>query len=321
MLNKLKKLLIFLFSQAALCVLYAQENGPSQIQFIKTENAPLIESIEVKDKDILYQQYSMDLQQFYMDLAANRKTATMFYSYKPKKEDTIFTIAARFNIPAETIACINGLAAVDYVIAGKTLLIPAAPGLFVLDAGRVRIEKPANSLEALIQKKYMEKLDDRSFFCYNINERYFIHLPDEKLDATARSFFLDVKMKTPLDQYWLSSDYGYRPSPFNGEKQFHRGIDMAAPEGTKVYACKGGKVISVVKMDPTFGNYIVIKHPSGLSSIYAHLSKIEVKNGENVTTGQEIGLVGKTGRVTGPHLHFEIRQNGQSTNPNAYIRH
>ena len=96
---------------------------------------------------------------------------------------------------------------------------------------------------------------------------------------------------------------------------------MAAPEGTKVYACKGGKVISVVKMDPTFGNYIVIKHPSGLSSIYAHLSKIEVKNGENVTTGQEIGLVGKTGRVTGPHLHFEIRQNGQSTNPNAYIRH
>ena len=127
-------------------------------------------------------------------------------------------------------------------------------------------------------------------------------------------------MKPPLDFYWLSSDFGVRKSPFGGEQQFHKGIDMAAPEGTKVYACKAGSVISTVYMDKTFGNYIVIKHPNGLTSIYAHLSKIQVENGEKVTTGQQIGLVGKTGKVTGPHLHFEIRQGGKAEDPRLKLR-
>ena len=81
-----------------------------------------------------------------------------------------------------------------------------------------------------------------------------------------------------------------------------------------------GKVISVVKMNAVYGNYIVIRHSNGMSSIYAHLSEIKVTNGEDVKAGHEIGLVGQTGQVTGPHLHFEIRLNGQPTDPNNYIK-
>jgi len=320
MLKRIKRALTFIFILLAAGFFFPQGKSEVEIQYIKSEYLPLIENLD--PKDLLFSQYSLDLMQFYKDFAKGNPFTNNFYAYKPKKNESLFWIAARCNIPVDTIASLNNIANADYVLEGKTLLLPTASGLFIADTGKIRIEKPLNSLEALIQKNCIDKLDYNEFFCYNINERYYLHLPGEKLDPTTRAFFLDVKMRTPLDHYWLSSDYGYRPSPFNGEKQFHRGIDMAAPEGTPVFACKEGRVISIVRMDPTFGNYIVIKHPSGLSSIYAHLSKIKVsKNGEKVATGQEIGLVGKTGRVTGPHLHFEIRQNGQATNPNAYIRH
>lgn len=297
---------------------FAQNSPDLHIPHITNETAPEIPSLDAKD--FLYQQYSEDLQIYYKGLAQMKPQMPVFYSYRPTEDDTIFSIAARCNIPYETIASLNQLATSDYKLAGKTIILPAAPGIFVPDAGRIKYEKPQNSFEALLQKNYNEKLDDSQFFCYNINERYFIHFPQDRLDQTARAFFLDVKMKPPLDFYWLSSDFGVRKSPFGGEQQFHKGIDMAAPEGTKVYACKAGSVISTVYMDKTFGNYIVIKHPNGLTSIYAHLSKIQVENGEKVATGQQIGLVGKTGKVTGPHLHFEIRQNGQPTNPNMYIK-
>lgn len=304
---------------------FSQEKTPPALEDIraipeiKTDWCPEIPKLN--HKDILYKQYSEDLQQYYMDHAQQKDTFINFYSYVPSKDDTLFTVAARLNIPYDTIVSINGITSADTKIQGVKLILPTAAGLFILDTGKNKQEKPVNSLEALVQKKFADKLNEKEYFCYNINGRYFIHLPEERLDQTTRAFFLDVKMKTPLDQYWLSSDYGYRPSPFGGEKQFHRGIDMAAPEGTRVYACKSGTVASVIKLDKTFGNYIVIKHVNGLSSIYAHLSKIEVTPGEIVSTGAEIGLVGQTGKVTGPHLHFEIRQNGQPTDPNAYIKH
>lgn len=313
--------LALFFSLLVSGIAFSQESeeflsADSQIQVvpvIKLSASPEIPKLEARD--FLYKQYSEDLKQFYLDLAHNKPLTITFYSYQPQKQDTIFTIAARCNIPYDTIASVNQLTAADTDLTSKKLLLPAASGVFVLTS-----DKPQTSLEALLQKNYNDKLNENAYLCYNIDGRSFKHLPQERLDQTTRAFFLDVKMKTPLDRYWLSSDYGYRPSPFGGQKQFHRGIDMAAPEGTQVYACKAGTVSSVVKMDRVFGNYIVIKHVNGLSSIYAHLSKIQVKTGEMVTTGQEIGQVGTTGQVTGPHLHFEIRQNGQPTDPGAYLK-
>ena len=74
-------------------------------------------------------------------------------------------------------------------------------------------------------------------------------------------------------------------------------------------------------MDSVFGNYVVISHESGLSSVYAHLSRIDVKKGEIVRVGEQIGLSGKTGAVTGPHLHFEVRLNGVAADPADFIRY
>lgn len=317
--NKYLYLINLLFLLTFRSFIFANES-PSQLPILQINTESLPEIPDLYYKDFLYKQYSEDLQQYYIDFAAQNPTYVAFYSYTVKEDDTLFTLAARCNIPYDTIATINSIETADTKLTGKKIILPTCSGLFIPANNERTIEKTKTTIEALLQKKFINKLNDSAYFCYNINGRFYTHITEDKFDQTIRAFFLDVKMKPPLDKYWLSSDYGYRKNPFGGEQQFHKGIDMAAPEGTPVYACKAGKVISATKLDATFGNYIVIKHSNGLSSIYAHLSKMIVKMGEAVSTGQKIGEVGKTGKVTGAHLHFEIRQNGQATNPNAYIK-
>ena len=98
----------------------------------------------------------------------------------------------------------------------------------------------------------------------------------------------------------------------------HRAIDIPAPTGTPMYASDGGTVI-YAGMSGSYGNHIKIRHNNGFVTLYAHLSSIGVKYGEQVFQGQEIGKVGSTGRSTGPHLHFEIIKNGVQVNPEAYL--
>jgi murein DD-endopeptidase MepM/ murein hydrolase activator NlpD len=96
---------------------------------------------------------------------------------------------------------------------------------------------------------------------------------------------------------------------------FHPGVDLGAPVGTPIKPVKAGTVIEANYVTDGYGNTILIDHGNGLTSRYAHLSKIEVKVGDEVTTETEIGMVGLTGHTTGPHLHLEIRQNGVPLNP------
>ena len=141
-----------------------------------------------------------------------------------------------------------------------------------------------------------------------------------RFTATTRAFFIDSNILMPLEKSNITSDYGMRISPISGNWKFHKGIDLGASEGTPVYACKNGKVVVCVKNDKTFGNYIILSHSDGMTSVYAHLSKINVKKDEIIRKGYQIGNVGSTGAVTGPHLHFEIRKNGIATNPFDMIK-
>jgi len=115
-----------------------------------------------------------------------------------------------------------------------------------------------------------------------------------------------------------SSGFGYRTHPIHGDLRFHYGTDFAAWSGEDIYAFAEGTV-TFAGWSESYGNYITIEHPDGWESLYAHCSILYVENGDKVEKGQKIALVGDTGLVTGPHLHFELLRNGVYTNPEYYV--
>lgn len=116
----------------------------------------------------------------------------------------------------------------------------------------------------------------------------------------------------------ITSEYGYRIHPISGVKKLHTGMDIGAKSGSDIIAAAGGTVI-MAQYYGGYGNCVIIDHGGGVSTLYAHMSSIGVKNGQTVTAGQSIGKVGSTGNSTGPHLHFEVRINGNTQNPRNYV--
>lgn len=123
-------------------------------------------------------------------------------------------------------------------------------------------------------------------------------------------------MRTPIDGARLSSGFGPRRHPILGYNRMHRGVDFAAPTGTPIFAAGDG-VVRQAGRNGGYGNYIEIRHNSEFSTAYAHLSRFAkgLAAGDRVKQGQVIGYVGSTGRSTGPHLHYEVMQNGEQINP------
>lgn len=116
----------------------------------------------------------------------------------------------------------------------------------------------------------------------------------------------------------MASGYGYRTDPFTKVRKFHAGMDFSARPGTPVFATGDGKVKRADNKASGYGNHIVIEHGFGYETLYAHLSKYNVKPGQRVKRGDIIGFVGNTGRSEAPHLHYEVLSKGQPVNPLNY---
>lgn len=123
----------------------------------------------------------------------------------------------------------------------------------------------------------------------------------------------------PLPGYRPGSAYGWRIHPIWGDRRFHAGEDIGAPMGTSILAADSGIATVIPDNGNGYGNYIIINHGGGRTTLYAHMSGFAVSNGATVTQGQTIGYVGSTGNSTGPHLHFETRVNGATTDPKSYF--
>ena len=126
---------------------------------------------------------------------------------------------------------------------------------------------------------------------------------------------------TPVDYYWyyyISSYYGYRKNPNTGTEELHRGVDIAVPTGTVVYAAHDGTVMEAA-YDSYYGNYVVITDSKGYTTKYAHMDSLNVSAGQSVKKGDDIGKSGNTGSSTGSHLHIECLYNGEYYNPLFYF--
>lgn len=121
-----------------------------------------------------------------------------------------------------------------------------------------------------------------------------------------------------LDPVRFSSFYGARPSPFDGRREFHTGIDMTVPSGSPIYATAPGVVLAA-NFAGGYGNRVLIDHGYDLKTLYGHMSKMTVKSGAFVERGQLIGYVGSTGRSSGPHLHYGVYLQKKSIDPKPYL--
>lgn len=122
----------------------------------------------------------------------------------------------------------------------------------------------------------------------------------------------------PIKNGWMSSRYGSRIDPFTGKQAFHSGLDFSGKPNSEIQSIADGVIIWAGKRG-NYGNLVEIDHGSGYITRYAHLSQIDVEVGDKVTKGETLGLMGKTGRATSEHLHFEILKNGKKLNPWSYV--
>ena len=128
-----------------------------------------------------------------------------------------------------------------------------------------------------------------------------------------------ISFSEPVRGYAINSAFGLRRLADEAAARHHDGIDIAAPMGTSVYSASEGVVLRTGYDPDGYGQFIEVRHPNGMTTLYGHLSRVEVASGMSVDEGQRIGLVGSTGRSTGPHLHFEVRRNHQQIDPTRVL--
>lgn len=281
---------------------------------IQTENLPQIMRLSSYEAD--FKEYCKIVEKNYRDLNSGRTPDYRFFQYRNTENFTLQGLAARCNIPYDTIATLNSLESSEDKLNDKVIILPTVPGIYI------PTEKGKTGIEILIQENYADKHDVLSGTELQINGRNYIFLKNKRFSSTERAFFLDSSMMLPLDKdtFWISSEFGKRTNPFSGQLKNHNGIDMAASEGTPVYAIKDGAVAYTIENDPELGNYVILSHDTGkTTSVYAHLQSISVEQYKSVRKGDIIGFVGKTGKTTGPHLHFEIRQGGKAQDPRSKL--
>jgi murein DD-endopeptidase MepM/ murein hydrolase activator NlpD len=215
------------------------------------------------------------------------------------KHDTFYKIMAMVSQDEDTLASWNGMVNPNEIGPGDVLIIPNARGLF------------SKKEKRQIQKKYGASADKMVAF----GEGWF--LPGRKFDPGERDMFRGRGFQSPLRIGRVSSRFGYRIDPFSKRSAFHGGVDIAAPTGTPVFATRDGVVVKAASQGG-YGKLVRVRHAYGYETYYGHLSRINVKAGQKVRKGERLGLVGSTGRSTGPHLHFEVRKNGSRRRPQIH---
>ena len=265
--------------------------------------------------------------QFMNDVANNRRRLVVsrsspeetaenltIYQYTVRQGEDLFSVAARCNIPYSALASLNRLSSPVSLDTGRLILLPSCPGIYIP-------ETPESDLEKLIGASRLEEQESAELWIRVAGVQSIFHFfPGADYTPTERAYFLNAGFfRFPLQNFRLTSSYGVRANPVTGNVRMHQGIDLAAPEGTEVYAVADGTVIDIGD-DPVYGIYIVISHRDRLTSLYGHLQRVETVLRLSVKSGTLIGRVGTTGQSTGPHLHFELRQDGRALDPSGRLR-
>lgn len=270
------------------------------------------EIFNLNSDDPVYRQHQQLLAEFREEDARGAESELPHvFRYQPDENDTLFSIAGRLLLPYSAIATLNRLT--RPTLPEGPLLIPSHPGIFLGHSG-------LDSWERGIFDRLSAESDGVTLRIPadgTTQAMWFFQGAD--FSAAERRDFLRTEFVDPLPEGVVSSPYGYRAHPMTGARTFHGGIDVTAPFGTPVTSAAEGVVVDV-RRDSWFGLSVRVDHRNGYESRYAHLQETIVSVGDVVSPGATIGFVGSTGFSTGPHLHFEIRRDGMTLDPERYIR-
>lgn len=234
--------------------------------------------------------------------------------YQVQKGDTLWDISRSFNVDIQTLTSINNLNRNSILKIGQTLQIPGSgqrlhvirPGETMWDIA-ARYKVSLTSLKAANPSKNPVNL--------KINDQLIIpsstYQVAQVTQQPSRGWTYTSLFNWPLVGT-ITSGYGWRQSGY------HHGIDIAGEIGDPIKACAAGTV-TFAGYKSVYGRTVVIEHPDGKETLYAHVQTIKVSQGESVARGQVIATVGMTGRTTGPHVHLEVRNNGELCNPLNYL--
>jgi murein DD-endopeptidase MepM/ murein hydrolase activator NlpD len=221
----------------------------------------------------------------------------------------------------------------DVQVASLGALASEVTALYGLRENRIAESKPASTTAAAPTPKNLDVSDDANpqQVAKSIDQFYMLRTQalsgqvSRALEGgLSPSFSGDWTLLADAPSLWplegrVTSSFGEREDPINGEGAFHSGIDISAPFGTPVRAAADGEVSSA-EMGAGYGREVVLNHGHDLLTVYGHLSAIAVLPGQHVLRGQVIGYVGQSGRATGPHLHYEVRVHNVPVNPHKYLR-
>jgi murein DD-endopeptidase MepM/ murein hydrolase activator NlpD len=263
--------------------------------------------------DFIYEQQQEQLAQSYAAIQNGKRPPDLvIYSYTVRAAVDLFSLAARLNLPYESLATLNRLDRARSFLPGERVLAPSAPGVFApTDSG--------SDLDLLLLYRgsstgYLVSVASGRGGAAS-SMRFF---PGARFSPEERALFLGLLFRFPLPSGVLTSSFGPRESPITHHMSYHSGIDLAAPQGTDVYAARDGKVTDT-GVNAVLGQYIAITHDGSWSTVYGHLSLRLVGLNDKVESGMIIGKVGSTGESTGPHLHFEVRNRGEPRDPEPLI--
>ena len=238
----------------------------------------------------------------------------LYYTvYRLKPGDMIGTLAADYNITQDTLISVNNIKSSRTIQIGQYIRIPSIPG--IVYTTRSENETPESIAEKYKVSAAKVALVNNTETSTTFSAGTTLFVPDAELDWITRQEINGDLFKRPLKRsYYISSRYSWRTNPFTGKRTFHNGVDLAAPQGTPIYAALEGTVVAT-GWDNVYGKFVTVSHHSGYKTLYGHMSKITTKKGAYVTPSTKIGEVGSTGQSTGPHVHFTVYKNGRTINP------
>ena len=234
-------------------------------------------------------------------------------TYTLTKGDMLSTVANRFNVSLGTLISFNNIKNVRKVGVGTTLVVPNADGvLYSVVSG--------DSLSGIARANkvtYERVLEANQLSNPVVTPGQKIFLPGATLSTWDLKQASGELFLYPVRGY-ITSRFGTRRDPFTGVRTFHNGIDIANSLGTPVRASMAGTVTDT-GFNSSYGNYIVLSHEGGFQTLYGHLKAFNVKTGQTVAQGQQIGQMGSTGYSTGSHTHFSIFKWNKALNPLNYL--